>query len=172
MDRMRWCHKSKGQFDTQSFNQVIWVATKSPFPWKGIWSVKVPKRVVFFMQTAALGWILTLDHLMRRGLPLVNWCCMCWSNGESMDHLLLHCNGVQTLWGDVFQIFGIHWVMLGTVAALLFCQRNWFGRHDSVIWNMVPGCLMWIVWKEWNRHQFEGNMISLDQSKSVFQHTL
>ena len=56
---------------------MIRAATKSPFPWKGIWSVKVPKRVLFFMWIAALGRILTLDNLMRKGLPLVNWCCMC-----------------------------------------------------------------------------------------------
>ena len=70
--------------------------------------------------------------------------------------------------GDVFLIFGINWVMLGTAATLLFCWRNWFGKHGSVIWNMVLGCLMWIVWKEWNGHLFEDNVTSLDQSKSVF----
>ena len=74
--------------------------------------------------------------------------------------------------GDVFLIFGINWVMLRTVATLLFCWRNWFGKHGSVIWNMVLGCLMWIVRKEWNGHLFEDNVISSDQLKSVFQHTL
>ena len=41
--------------------------------------------------------------------------------------------------GDVFLIFGINWVMPGTVAALLFCWRNWFGKHGSVKWNVVLG---------------------------------
>ena len=45
---------------------MIRAATKSPFPWKGIWSVKVPKRVLFFIWIAALGRILTLDNLMRK----------------------------------------------------------------------------------------------------------
>jgi hypothetical protein len=22
---------------------------------------------------------------------VVEWCCMCWRSGESIDHLLLHC---------------------------------------------------------------------------------
>ena len=43
--------------------------------------------VAFFMWTAALCWILSLDNLMRKGLPQVNWCCMCQSIGESVDHL-------------------------------------------------------------------------------------
>ena len=41
--------------------------------------------------------------------------------------------------GDVFLIFRINWVMPGTVAALLFCWRNWFGKHGSVKWNVVLG---------------------------------
>ena len=81
---------------------MIRVATKSPFPWKGIWSVKVPKRVLFFIWIAALGRILTLDNLMRKGLPLVNWCCMCRSNGESVYHVLLHCDVAHALWGMCF----------------------------------------------------------------------
>ena len=36
---------------------------------------------------------------------------------------------------------------------------------------MVPGCLMWIVWKEQNHRLFEDNVISLDQLKYEFQHT-
>lgn len=28
---------------------------------------------------------------------------------------------------------------------------DWLGRHRSYIWNMVPGCMMWIVWTEQNR---------------------
>ena len=70
--------------------------------------------------------------------------------------------------GDVFLIFGINWVMSGTVVALLFCWRNWFGKHGSVKWNMVLGCLMWIMWKEWKGHLFEENVISLDQSNPCF----
>ena len=29
--------------------------------------------------------------ILLRGLPLVNWCCMCRCDGETVDHLLLHC---------------------------------------------------------------------------------
>ena len=36
---------------------------------KGIWKVKVPKRVAFFMWTVAHGQILTLDNLMLYGCP-------------------------------------------------------------------------------------------------------
>ena len=65
--------------------------TLPTFPWKGIWKVKVPKRVAFFMWTTTHGQILTLDNLMLRGRILANCCRMCCCNEESMDHLLISC---------------------------------------------------------------------------------
>ena len=116
-------------------------ATSAPFPWKGIWSVKVPNRLLFFLWTVALGKILSFDNLTKWGLPLVNWCCMCWSNGESMDHLLIHCDITFALWGVLFQMLGIWWVLPGNVISFLFSWRNWFGKYGLDIWNMVLACL-------------------------------
>lgn len=97
-NKMRWCLKRSGKFETWHFYQEICGATNSPCPCKGIWKVKILKRVAFFMWTTALCQILSLDNLMRRGLPQVNWCCMCKSTGESVDHLLLlHCEVSHTL---------------------------------------------------------------------------
>ena len=41
-----------------------------------------------------------------------------------IDHLLLHCKFGPALWGKVFLMFGVQWVMLNTVVSLLFAQRN------------------------------------------------
>ena len=78
----------------------------------------VPKRVAFFLLTTAHDWILTLDNLMLRGRPLANRCCMCCCDGELVDHLLLHGPVTHTLWTFMLQAFGIHWVMLVSVAGL------------------------------------------------------
>ena len=126
----------------------------------------------FFLWIAALRKILTLDNLTKRGMSLVNWCCMCQSNGELVDLLLLHCDVAYALWGFALQIFGIQWVMLSNVDTLLFSWKNWFGKHGSDLWNMVPACLMWLVWKERNRHTFEDMENSLDQLKTMFARTL
>ena len=53
--------------------------------------MKVPKRVSFFLWSAAWGKILTIDDLIKRGLLRVNWCCMCHCCGEKVDYLLIHC---------------------------------------------------------------------------------
>ena len=50
---------------------------------------------------------------------------------------------------------GIQWVLLGSVDGLLFCWSYWLGKHNSNIWNLIPGCLMWTTWTKRNRHSFE-----------------
>ena len=97
-DRPHWCLNGNGKFDTRSFYHKIRGTSPSCFPWKGIWKVKVPKRVAFFLRTAAHDRILTLDNLMLRGLPLTNRCCMCCCSAESVDHLLIHYSLPYSLW--------------------------------------------------------------------------
>ena len=72
-----------------------------------------------------------------------------------MDHLLLHYKFAHALWSEILCLFGVQWVMPKNVASLLFAWRNWLGKHCSSIWNMVPACLMWLIWQERNTHIFE-----------------
>ena len=58
------------------------------------------------MWTVVYGQILTLDNLMRRGCILVNWCCMCHRNEETVDYLLLHCPIAHSLWYIYFKSLG------------------------------------------------------------------
>ena len=62
--------------------------------------------------------------------------------------------------------------MPGSVASLLSCWHQWFGKHKSDIWNLVPGCLMWIVWLEQNRQSFEEKEKTLDKLKVLSQRSL
>jgi hypothetical protein len=42
---------------------------------------------------------------------VVNWCCICKKSGETIDHLLLHCEVARALWNSVFGLCGLEWVM-------------------------------------------------------------
>ena len=104
----------------------------------------------FFLWIATRGGILTIDNLVKKNLPLVNWCCLCQCDEEIVDHLLLHCKYADALWSEFFLMFGVEWVIPNTIFSLLFSWRNWLGTHSSNVWNMVPACLMWLIWKERN----------------------
>ena len=75
------------------------------------------------MWTAAHGQILILDNLMLCGRPLANRCCMCYSNEESMHHLIL-CPLAHSMWMHMIQLFGIDWVMPSLVVDLLCCWHH------------------------------------------------
>ena len=154
-NRLHWDLNGSGKFDTQSFYHKIQNVAPFTFPWKGIWKIKVPKMVAFFMWTVAHGQIITLDNLMLRGCPLANCCCLCCCNAESVDHLLLFCPIAHFLWMYMLWLLGIDWVMPGSVVDLLFCWYHWLGMHSFDIWDLVSGCLMWTIWIERNRRSFE-----------------
>ena len=90
-DTMVWQLNRSSVFDVCSFYKSLLKAPSVFFPWQCIWSVKVPRRVSFFLWKAARGGILTIDNLVKKNLPFVNWCCLCWCEEETVDHLLLHC---------------------------------------------------------------------------------
>ena len=78
-----------------------------------------------------MGTILTIDNLRKKVL-ILDWFYMCKSNGESVDHILLHSPIVFELWSMVFTLFG----------TIGHCQRLWLsslhvGKETLVIIVMV-----------------------------------
>ena len=99
------------------------------FPWKSIWKQRTPSRVAFFVWTVALRKCLTIDNIIKRKVWILDWCYMCKCNGESVDHVFLHCPIAMDLRFMVLGIFGVSWVMPNPVVGLLTCWQDWFGRH-------------------------------------------
>ena len=119
-DGMRWKLTKNGDFDICSFYNKLRSPLPIIFPWKGVWKVKTPRRVSFFVWTATWDRILTSDNLRGRGMVFVDWCIMCCCNGETVDHLLLHYGKAYRLWSLVFRSFGISWVLPRSIADTLF----------------------------------------------------
>ena len=59
-----------------------------------------------------------------------------------------------------------------SVNSFFFIWRNWFGKHLSTIWNMVPACLMWLVWPERNARIFEDKARTLEHLICLLSRTL
>ena len=174
-DGLRWKGSKDGVFASRSFYHVLNDKHGEHgvlFPWKGIWAAKASPRVFFFIWIATWGRILTCDNLMRRGYAMVNRCCLCCSNGETVDHLLLHCPVAHVVWNFLFRSFHVSWVMPRSVKDLLSGWRNWLGKHRSDIWNLAPHRLMWNIWLERNSRTFEDLLCSTDQLIEKFATSL
>ena len=75
-------------------SKIIWMSCAQPvFAWEALW-----------------GRVLTLDHLQKSGWALANKCFLCQKCGESIDHLLLHCERTREMWTLLLSFFGVSWV--------------------------------------------------------------
>jgi hypothetical protein len=76
---------------------------------------------------------------------------MCKKSEESIEHLLLHCKVARDLWRYILTLFGVEWIMPRKVLELLTSWGTSFGYGPvNEIWRLVPLCLMWCIWREWN----------------------
>ena len=135
VDSIWWLLSNKGIFEVRSYYFVLVQFTGTYFPWRSVWNSKVPSRVAFFIWIAALGRILTTDNLCRRRIIILDWCRMCRSDGESVNHLLMHCSVAQELWNMILNMFGVSWVMPRDVVDLLACWAGKVGKDEArAIW--------------------------------------
>jgi hypothetical protein len=104
-DKICWIPSKRKSFEVKLYYQVLFnpISTvQAVFLWKGIWKVKAPLRVAFFVWTAILGKILTLDNLRKRNIIVMEWCCLCKKSGESIDHLFIYCEVASEMWNVCF----------------------------------------------------------------------
>ena len=87
-DKMCWTPAKGKGFEVSSHYQALLGVCTQSFPWRSIWKQNVLSRVAFFVWTTALGTILTIDNLRKKKVLILDWCYMCKSNRESVDHLL------------------------------------------------------------------------------------
>jgi hypothetical protein len=117
--------------------------------------VKVPPRIAFFTWTTTLGKILTIDSLRRRGLTLLNWCCLCKKSEETVNHILIHCEFTKEMWHFDLILFGVSWVMPSNILELVQCWKmQGQSQSNEAIWKVIPTLLMWSIWRERNRCLF------------------
>jgi len=142
-----WVPSKRGVFVVRSFYNVLARNDGLRFPWKSVWWTKVSLRAAFFAWLAALWKIVTIDKLKKQHVIVVDWCCMCKKNGESVDHCLLHCEVVGTLWDVFFNRFWLSWVMPRRVVDLYACWLTVRSAQSVAVWKMLPSCLLWCLWR-------------------------
>ena len=162
-----------GKYGVKGAYNGLVVINACDFPYKCVWVDKVPTKAAFFAWEAAWGKILTLDRLQKRGWQFPNRCFLCGCEEESVNHILLHYIVVRALWEIVFALVGVQWVFPELVKEALFSWRGPFvGKKRKTIWNSIPLCIFWTVWKERNRLAFKGGVLDIQKLKNSFVCTL
>ena len=96
------------------------------FPVCPVWNAVIPSKISFFTWEASRGKVMTLEQLKRHGRYLVNKCCLCEEDEETIDHLLIHCNTARMHCVLFLTIVGTTWVFPHSVRHTLLA---WQGAH-------------------------------------------
>jgi hypothetical protein len=118
---------------------------------------------VFFVWSAALRKILTLDNLRKKHVIVINRCYMCKKDGESVDHLLLHCKVAHEFRCNIFSRLGLSLVMPSSVLDLCACWCSSGRTRSAVAWKMVSICIFWSIWRERNNGCFKDLESSMEE---------
>ncbi|RVW53835.1 hypothetical protein CK203_088568 [Vitis vinifera] len=122
--------------------------------------LKVPSKVKALAWLVAHGKVNTNDKLqLRRPYKALSpqWCILCKGNGESIDHLFLHCPVTIGLWHRLFNLVGLIWVPPRSLEDMLVISFKGLGNslRGKTLWQIACLTLIWMVWQERNNRIFE-----------------
>ncbi|RVW47466.1 putative ribonuclease H protein [Vitis vinifera] len=124
-DARSWSLLSSGLFTVKSFSTALsQTSDSSPLiPSKFVWKSQVPFKVKAFVWLVAHKKVNTNDLLQLRrphkALSL-DICKLCMGQGESADHLFLHCSVTLGLWHRLFHLAKMDWVPPKSISDMMF----------------------------------------------------
>ena len=157
-----WSLSSSGLFSMKFFLLAL-SKVSNPLmflPTKFLWSSKVLSKVKALAWLVAHGKVNTNDKLqLRRPYKALcpQWCILCKGNGESIDHLFLHCPVTIGLWHRLFNLVGVIWVPPRSLEDMLVISFKGLGNslRGKTLWQITCLTLIWMVWQERNNRIFE-----------------
>lgn len=120
-DEMKWRRDEEGGFTVRQMYEELSPQKPELYPSMCAWHPQIQLKVSIFVWKLWWNKAQTIDNLIRRGMIIPNWCCLCISAGESADHIFLYCLWVYSLWSYFLAKFGVEWVMPGTIRGFLSC---------------------------------------------------
>lgn len=157
-DQLRWGRNSEGNFNLRESKRI---ATRfnylSPDKiWKDLWQNPHWVKIKLFMWLVQQKNILTWENIRKRGFVGPSRCLLCGLQEETMDHLLNLCSFTSNLWNWVAPIFKQTDRDENDITKTLKNWRKDFSDHETVniAWTLIPGFLIWDVWKKCNNRIF------------------
>jgi len=166
-NKLWWVPSKRILFKVRSFYCSLICSEGYCFPCKSIWRTRAPLKATFFTWSAALSKILTMNNFRKRQVIVVDRCYMCKGNGESVDHIPLHCDVAYVIWITFFSRFGLSGVMSRHVVDMFTCWTT-SNTRSVATWKMVSTCLLWCLWREMNDKTFKDRERTLEEIKFFF----
>lgn len=85
-----------------------------------------------------------------------NWCVLCESEEEAVDHMFIHCNFSNWIWDEIALLMNIQWAKPKILAELVEQWDPRSGRKKLMeAWNLLALHMCWAIWKERNASIFK-----------------
>ena len=124
--------------------------------WRKIWSLHHWPKITIFLWLISHSSILTWDNLLKRGFTEPSICLLCANAEETMNHLLNSCSYTSQLWDQVAITMRTSDRRQESVIETIANWRDHAFKSPLLnrIWQLLPGFVLWQIWKERNRRVF------------------
>jgi hypothetical protein len=174
-DILRWGHQAIGNFSVKEAYRIHGnhCNQEADTIWGKIWSSALWPKVSTFLWLIIHNRILTWDNLRKRGFTGLSMCVLCQTQEETKEHLFNACRYSQTVWDQDAQIMCRSNHNRSSI-------RDTIEHWDSItynnpilnhIWQLLPGFILWQIWKEQNRRIFHSKS-SMTESTWIKDATL
>jgi ribonuclease HI len=165
-DILRWGHSASGNFSVKEAyhlqaNHHIQV---KDIIWEKVWDKALWPKISTFLWLVIHNRILTWDNLRKRGFVGPSICVLCHSQEETKEHLFNGCSYSQRIWDQGAQIMRRSGQNRSSI-------RETIGHWGDIIfsnpilnhiWTLLPGFILWQIWKARNKSIFHSSNSSSD----------
>jgi hypothetical protein len=157
-DILRWGYRPRGTYGIREAYHIKIQPNLAPTRavWRKIWNLRHWPKITLFLWLVVHSSILTWDNLSKRGFVGPSMCILCGETAETMNHLLTSCPYTAQIWDQSALIMRTSDCVRDNIVDTI---TNWRDQvfHSPLlnrIWQLLPGFILWQVWKERNRRLF------------------
>lgn len=115
------------------------------------WKWPIQLKIKLFVWLAAKDKVLTWESLQRKGWQGPGLCTLCNCSSETINHLLIHCAFMKSVWLHLFDLYRVKTRWAGN--SVLHCFMEW--TKDKSAPTSLAATTRWHVWTERNKALFE-----------------
>eukprot|EP00253_Pinus_taeda_P003415 PITA_03415 len=165
-DKLRWGYEEKGTYTTKEAYLITLKdqLTKDKL-WEKIWSPPIWPKISTFLWLLSHNRVLTWDNLRKRKFEGPSICLNCKKEEETVVHLMQLCPFSRKIWEKVTFRCQKEGRELGDLNNTLhkWPQQPYQSNILNSLWQILPGIVMWNLWKERNRRIFKNQ--SMDEQQ-------
>ncbi|PWA58014.1 RNA-directed DNA polymerase, eukaryota, Reverse transcriptase zinc-binding domain protein [Artemisia annua] len=150
LDCWQWGLHSSRKFSVQSLSTIIHdrILDSSILSRKFPWNSWIPKKVNICLWRASLDRLPSKPNLYTRGIPVSSTLCpLCYSEIKLLDHCLVNCPLVKSVWAKVGSWWGVDLSGFSLDDFIYGSRISFVNKWAAKAFRGVAWSLVWYIWK-------------------------